>query len=894
MNAKAFLRNLAIEGSKVCLICTLIFLPSVSVAQAVVAYPDLQVLTPTSQISIGNPTPSTREFRFTHVTWNAGAGPLEIRPNYNPGTMQSQGLQRLYTRNASGGLTAVMDVPIAIPMYWVPPADYRFAFSSFGLYSDVSGSIGTLVVASPKVNFCMTGDTLVAGGLPNAPTSDAYAPSNCSSPTGILGLSVGWGDEYDYTDPGEDIDITSLPDGVYWLRSIADPYHLFQESDRSNNVTDTQVRISGNTVTVLQQLHPNSTPPTVTITSPGSGSTVSGAVTLTATATPAPGLTPVQSVQFLVDGLPVNGPVTSTTTQYSTIWNSTAGSHQITAQATASGSGFIGTAPLVTVTVPTQIGALVLDQTLNAAGTGTITIPAFSTTSPNELLLAFVGADGPTPSQSQSVTVSGPGLTWKLVARANAQSGDAEIWAATVISPLSNLTVTSTEASSGYNQSLTLIALHGSSGIASVGVHSTTGSPRGAPSVSLTTTGAGSWVLGVGSDWDNAIARTIGLNQQLLNQQLIAATGVTFWVQAAAATTPASNTLVTLNDTAPATDQFDFSAVEVLAAGASPPPTDTTPPMVNIVTPTTGQTVSGTVSVTANASDNVALNSVNPVLFFLDGTTNQLPGTITANGSLFSTVWDTTRSANGTHSLSAIATDSSNNMSTTTASGLIVSNPPPTTTCFVVDRTVAAHGQGPVTTAATGFNTALPGELLVAFVGSDGPNSGGSQTMTVSSAGVSWKLVKRANAQAGTAEIWAATAPATAPLKNATFTATAAKSGYDMSLYVIAVQGTNGIGASVAASASSGAPTVTIKTTSAGSLLYGVGEDWDQAAARTVGTNQILDNQWLDTATGDTYWTQNQTYPPLIPAGSSVILNDTKPTNDRWNFVTVEILAEVD
>ena len=89
--------------------------------------------------------------------------------------------------------------------------------------------------------------------------------------------------------------------------------------------------------------------------------------------------------------------------------------------------------------------------------------------------------------------------------------------------------------------------------------------------MSLTTTGAGSWVLGVGSDWDNAIARTIGPNQQLLNQQLFAATGVTFWVQATAGTTPASNTLVTLNDTAPTTDQWNFSAVEVLAAGATAP-----------------------------------------------------------------------------------------------------------------------------------------------------------------------------------------------------------------------------------------------------------------------------------------------------------------------------------
>ena len=202
------------------------------------------------------------------------------------------------------------------------------------------------------------------------------------------------------------------------------------------------------------------------------------------------------------------------------------------------------------------MGAIVLDQTLNAAGTGTITTPVFSTSAPNELLLAFVGADGPTPSQSQSVTVSGSGLNWKLVARGNAQPGDAEIWAATVVSPLSNLAVTSTEASSGYNQSLTVTALHGSSGVASVGAHSTAGAPQGAPSVNVTTTGAGSWVLGVGSDWQNAIARTLGLNQQLLSEQLFAAAGVSFWVQAITGTTPASNTLVTLNDTGPTSDQW--------------------------------------------------------------------------------------------------------------------------------------------------------------------------------------------------------------------------------------------------------------------------------------------------------------------------------------------------
>src|SRR5689334_12475144 len=61
-------------------------LPVLGVAQSIV-YPDLQVLTPQSEISIGtNASTGAREFRFSHITWNAGAGPLEIRPNYNSTT----------------------------------------------------------------------------------------------------------------------------------------------------------------------------------------------------------------------------------------------------------------------------------------------------------------------------------------------------------------------------------------------------------------------------------------------------------------------------------------------------------------------------------------------------------------------------------------------------------------------------------------------------------------------------------------------------------------------------------------------------------------------------------------------------------------------------------------
>src|SRR5438105_1107438 len=50
---------------------------------ATIAYPDLQVLVPGQEISIVRPNSTTKQLTFSHITWNAGTGPLEIRPSYN-------------------------------------------------------------------------------------------------------------------------------------------------------------------------------------------------------------------------------------------------------------------------------------------------------------------------------------------------------------------------------------------------------------------------------------------------------------------------------------------------------------------------------------------------------------------------------------------------------------------------------------------------------------------------------------------------------------------------------------------------------------------------------------------------------------------------------------------
>ncbi|MEO8631159.1 MAG: hypothetical protein ABI612_24125, partial [Betaproteobacteria bacterium] len=75
-------------------IIALVF-PALALGQQI-AYPDLQVRVPISEFSIGHPTPSTRELRYSHSTANFGAGPLDIRPSYNANSGVAQGYQRLF------------------------------------------------------------------------------------------------------------------------------------------------------------------------------------------------------------------------------------------------------------------------------------------------------------------------------------------------------------------------------------------------------------------------------------------------------------------------------------------------------------------------------------------------------------------------------------------------------------------------------------------------------------------------------------------------------------------------------------------------------------------------------------------------------------------------------
>jgi len=230
----------------------------------------------------------------------------------------------------------------------------------------------------------------------------------------------------------------------------------------------------------------------------------------------------------------------------------------------------LGLLLIVAATTPAW-GAIAIDQvksTDRSTSSTSITSPAFSTTAANELLLAFISSD----AKSAGITagpVTGAGLTWALVRRTNGQLGTAEIWRAFAPSTLANVTVTAT-LSQSVAASITVVTFTGTdttgtSGSGAIGASSSASASSGAPTASLVTTRNGSWVFGVGDDWDNATARTVGTNQTMVHQYL-ATVGDTYWVQRQTSTTPASGTVVTINDTAPTSDRYDLTIVEVLPA----------------------------------------------------------------------------------------------------------------------------------------------------------------------------------------------------------------------------------------------------------------------------------------------------------------------------------------
>ena len=152
------------------------------------------------------------------------------------------------------------------------------------------------------------------------------------------------------------------------------------------------------------------------------------------------------------------------------------------------------------------------------------------------------------------------------------------------------------------------------------------------------------------------------------------------------------------------------------AGDPPPPPPDGTAPVVSLTSPASGATVSGIVTVSATASDNVA---VSVVRFSADGVTLADDGT-----APYSAAWDSTATSDGVHTLTATAFDAAGN----SASSSVTVN--------VANATAPPSGSTPF----TGTPVSLPGAFeaenfdeggqSVAYYDTTSGNSGGAYRST--------------------------------------------------------------------------------------------------------------------------------------------------------------------
>ena len=173
-----------------------------------------------------------------------------------------------------------------------------------------------------------------------------------------------------------------------------------------------------------------------------------------------------------------------------------------------------------------------------------------------------------------------------------------------------------------------------------------------------------------------------------------------------------------------------------ISGGSPPPPSDTTAPTVSLTSPGAGTTVSGSVTVAANAADNVGVVGVQ---FKLDGANLGTEDT----ASPYSTTWNTATSANGSHTLTAVARDAAGNTTTSTSVTVTVSNSTPDLTPPTVSVTAPTSGStisgSQALTATAADNVGVVGVQFKL----DGANLGTEDTASPYS--ITWNTATSAN-----------------------------------------------------------------------------------------------------------------------------------------------------
>lgn len=450
--------------------------------------------------------------------------------------------------------------------------------------------------------------------------------------------------------------------------------------------------------------------PAVTITSP-TGGTVSGAITINATASDNIGVT---KVEFLVDGGLI---ATDTSSPYSAAWDTTAasnGTHTLLARA-YDAAGNSTASPQVTVTVTggvEDVTAPTVNLTFPATGStvgGTVTMSASASDDVGVARVEFF-VDGASIGNGTPAGSAGPWtISWNTTGVANGShtlmvkaydakgnvgtDNDTTVTVSQTVAVLDE-TFSDRDASGdafdtsgwttgGYTTSGdNHTAAAGSSmfGYASSGVSCATGMRTQTLSRSVTLPNNPTLTYWRKLDMKALIntstttSFTVKVNTTVVDQKAVtyANYAEASWTERAnIALSSFANQTVTLAFEVAANSNVCIEAwakawLDDIKIGNPQQAPDTTIPALNVTAPANGATIAGTVDITATASDNVGVVKVE---FYLDG---MLLGTDTSTPYAFT--WATGSVPDGSHRVMAKAVDAAGNVGTDDDTTVTVAN----------------------------------------------------------------------------------------------------------------------------------------------------------------------------------------------------------------------------
>ena len=248
--------------------------------------PNLKPL-PASNFSLVTQSDGTLDLRFATTSWNNGTGQLRLEAgSVDTGSGKQQVFQRIFNNDGSSSL-------FSAGWFEWHEGHNHFHFDDYALYvlQPVNAPGGSERIGQ-KTTFCVMDTTKIDASLPGAPTSAVY--STCGNQ--IQGMSVGWGDTYGASLPGQEIDFTDNADGIYQLKIVIDPNTNTNakiiESNENDNESCVLLSITKpSTVRVLDSTGSCSTVASITPNTTARGTTLS--VTITGY-----GFTPGMAVSF--------------------------------------------------------------------------------------------------------------------------------------------------------------------------------------------------------------------------------------------------------------------------------------------------------------------------------------------------------------------------------------------------------------------------------------------------------------------------------------------------------------------------------------------------------------------------------------------------------------------